>query len=265
MKSYNIGKKVKLSCDARNAMSNSVKWYHNNKIVKSSPHMWFRKKKLLIKAFTRNDIGNYTCVTKDSMNCLGSINTTYILNIKMTSRVRYLSTVPPAATNKRTISKTYQYPVVEIRLEKGDNFTLDCTATKNFNVQYLLWYKVGIKQPIIDMVYIKGNIKQLQLFNITHKVQYMCMGFNVANRENPIPLLKVTVKFLSGTVVAPTEELSEKHPKLLLMIGVPVFAGVLSIIIIVFCFRYHRKVSNFLLSQFKKNLVNSELVSKSSF
>lgn len=251
-KSFYVGRRGKLKCAVEGSPPPIITWYKADVLLKNSKDISIREKiySLIIRKFDPSDIGKYTCVAE---NGAGKVNMSFIVK-----QARVINMQKPPAPVRQ-----------QITVKAGSNVTLKCHSPAN-RVKLMQWH-LPKKVPRVDKTIATNVLKDLsrgpftrrvikepkvvnssryetfRLFNVSkhiHAGDYKCLVLYKQSKK-PFTVKIVTIKFEKEEVEAASQTSgSTDQSTLILFIGIPVFAGVLSMVLAIICircYRYHKK------------------------
>ena len=198
-KSTTIGKRLKLRCAIKGSPMPKIHWVRNGKVVERTSKFRPRKRLLVIRNYTKNEAGRYTCVGNNSH---GRRNMTFIVETKEVA-------IQPATESSLPLVK-------EVIVRPGQNMTLSCQAPAGRTPKLLSWNnKYSRRRRQQDLALSKSAryflqfkseesdtyTQQYLLMNISksvHEGDYKCIG--LFNKE------VITVKVVKLKVVEQTGE-----------------------------------------------------------
>lgn len=204
-----IGDRVKLRCRIDGNPTPKIYWLRNGRVVEKSDKFSLRprKKLLVIKSFSKQEVGRYTCVGNNSD---GARNMSFVVDAK-----EDVHTQAPTATTHPP------QEVSEMTVRPGQNITLTCQAPVK-KLTYLLWSHMSVSKKrrvrqhevnrdftlnksklFVELKMIQNGtrIQQYVLLNVSkavHEGEYRCIGLFRKKSVLTVKVVKLKVEERKG-------------------------------------------------------------------
>lgn len=247
-KFFYIGRRAKLKCAISGSPAPKIQWYFNGVLLAGSNLVNIRPRTyaLVINPFSSHHIGNYTCV---GSNGRGVLNMSFVVANKSGDPH------PPKPEEEEKI------------VTEGDNVTLRCKKPAN-KVRYLVWHppkrelQKQQNQALprdYEPFYYKSRkvpksvsddgltVKDFYLYNISQKVHqgvYRCLALYKRSRSDKlVPIKIINLKIKTDSQVSVVGNGRPNSEILLVKIAVPVMGSLLTLVVVILCFRCSRKTT----------------------